>query len=268
MLSVDAISATSVDLNVNFAQSHNALYEVSVVRVADVAGNEIAAPSNTAQFYGFTPDVPDGRAFEMLDMLPRYNVRIDTSFDMNDFVRVLQDPLNVTLCLIDRWVEIFDPERATGVFLDALLCQLGNPFKFILNETEKRRLLSVLVPIYQSKGTKLGIIDAVFFFMGIEINLVAINEGVSWTLGVSELGEETIFATVNRRLLYSFEVIVPVVLTTAQTATMLSIIDYMKAAHEHIVRVIEPSIPVIDATWILGEGGLGEDAQLAQTVSP
>ncbi len=42
--------------------------------------------------------------------------------------------------------------RVVGLDVDAMLADLGNPFRFELGELQKRRLASVLVDMYRQKG--------------------------------------------------------------------------------------------------------------------
>ena len=62
---------------------------------------------------------------------------------------------------IDVFTQIADINRAPEPFIDLILADLGNPFRFDLDLNEKRRLAKTLVDIYKLKGTKIGIIDAV-----------------------------------------------------------------------------------------------------------
>lgn len=260
-------STTSVDVLLDVEQTFNALYRVTVSNVEDDAGNAVVAPDNTADFNGFVCPIPAGRDFNLWRMIGEINRREDVTHELEAVLTILQDPLDLMLCAVDEWTDILDPDLAPENFIDAMLVSLGNPFRFDLDIADKRRLLSVLVAIYQSKGTAFGIIDAVFFFLGIEIEINPLNSFEDgWILGEGELGDDSYLYPGDSALRYSFEIISPVGLTEDQRSKMLSIADYMKVAHEHIVRIVEPELLNADDTWILGEGELGQTTALSQTI--
>ena len=82
-----------------------------------------------------------------------------------------------------------------------------------------------------------------------------------WQLDISLLGTgTTISPSVGSPLWYSFYVVSPVVLTDEQRERILCIADYMKAAHEHVLGVIEPGGIVTPSTyWLLNLSALGAD---------
>lgn len=270
VVSVTSVSSTTVDLLLDTEQTFNALYQVSVTDVVDDAGNVIAPPNNNATWFGFVPNIPAGRDFNLFRMLSELNRRDDINIeDLEALMKALQEPLDLVLCLIDEWTDILDPDLAPEPFIDAMLIGLGNPFRFDLSLADKRRLLSVLVAIYQAKGTKFGIEDAIFFFQGIEVEVrpvLAFEDG--WILGEGELGEDTELFPSSSALRYTFEIVSPVTLTDEQRETMLKVADYMKVGHEHI-RLIEPTTITPNNFWLLGEGLLGEDTELDEvTIAP
>lgn len=257
-VSVVEVSPTTYDVTLDVPITRGALYRVVVAGVEDERGNAIAAPYDRAEFRGYEcPDVP-GRRAELWRWLPQKNRDEDVTRDLYKFTAVLQEVFDLLLCDIDRWTEILDVDVAAERYLDQMLIALGNPFAFDLTEADKRRLIRVLVSIYKSKGTKPGIISVVRFFLGIEVEIVAfLSEG--WILGVSELDVDTILGPGSLRERFSFEVISPVVLTDEQRTRLRQIVEYMKPAHTHLVRIVEPTEPEVIDHLELGLSVLGGD---------
>lgn len=90
--------------------------------------------------------------------------------------------------------DLFDPDKAPMPFVELMLLSLGNPFRaIILTDTQKRKLVKLLIPIYRQKGTAIGIINAVRFLLGIEIDIIdphGVDED-GWQVGISEIGLNT-----------------------------------------------------------------------------
>jgi hypothetical protein len=83
-------------------------------------------------------------------------------------------------------------------------------------------------------------------------------------LGVSELGIDTALAGGTSFQKFSFEAVSPITLTETQRRRVIELINYMKPAHTHFIRLIEPEeeeAPVVE--WILGVSELGIDTVLS-----
>lgn len=264
-VSVERVSATTVDITLDTEMTFLASYRVTAIDVSDIEENEIVPPDNQATFVGYACPVPAGRDFNLYQMMSEHDRRADTSGDLERLLGVLQEPLDQCLCLLDDWTDILDPDLASDDFVAGMLASLGNPFRFDMTPADNRRLLAVLVAIYQAKGTPFGIIDTIFFFTGIDVEIVPLNdfEG-AWILGVGELGDDTLLGASDSAVLYTFEIIVPITLTDDERSKMLSIANYMKVPHEHI-RMVEPDDTVtLGIFWILGDSELGSDTILSQ----
>jgi len=258
------VDASTVDVETDIELSFGLPYTVQVLAVEDLLGNVITAPDNDADFVSLTPPSPEGRRFELIDFIPQVNRSEDTTGDLHTYIAIKQDVVNLLLCEIDRFTDILDPDLAPEAYLDAMLCDLGNPFAFsALSEVDKRRLLRILVDIYKSKGTEQGIIDVILFFVGVLVTIDVFN-GEGWELASSSSptldgqappagpGDElSSAATVpadaaslgpgTRRLLYSFIVVSPINLTEEQRDRIRQIVDLMKPAHTHLIGIAEPS---------------------------
>lgn len=179
--SVSTVNTTTVDLNTDIELSFGLPYRLTTENVEDVHGNVIV--TTTDDFTAFSPDVPEGRRFQIWELLPLFNRDEDDTNDLLRFTGVLQDVVDLLLCEIDLFADTLDPDTAPEDFLDAMLQDLGNPFTFDLTELEKRRLIQLLVPIYRQKGTAVGIINVIRLFLGIEVTIRAYNVGSAWRLG-------------------------------------------------------------------------------------
>ena len=252
--SIAAVSGltNTFDVTTSTELSPGILYSLAVAGVEDPSGNsEIALITFTA----FTPPAPARRFFDLYRVLPRYNRDADVSLDLKRFVACIQEPATLLLYDIDRWTDILDVDIAAEQYLDAMLADLGNPFPFILSVTDKRRLIRLLVPIYQQKGTPDGIINTVRFFLGLTITIVP-YDGEGMQLGVSQLGLNWILGPGNSFALYAFRIISGIALTAEQIEF---IANYMKPAHTHLIEIVQPSTPPTYDPLELGISRLGDD---------
>ena len=182
--------------------------------MTDPAVIAVINPGNAISFAGFTPIIPAGRRFNLLNMVPSINKREDVTQHLKRFTGVIQETTNVLLCLIDRFTNIIDIDIAPEFYVDLILCDLGNPFRFNLSLIDKRRLARVLVDIYREKGTCVGVKNAVRFFVGVEVECDEYNIGAYWIIGESLLGDDTILGPSLQALLYSFQIISAEIQTT------------------------------------------------------
>jgi phage tail-like protein len=255
IVDVDTVSETAVDLTTDIDQTFGAAYQLTVSGVTDLSGNVIVdPPNNVVPFTGFAPAFPPGRRFLLTDFLPAMNLAEDSSGDLRMFLAILQEVVNVLLSDIDSWTEILDCDRAPEAFVDEMLAGLGSPFDFDLTVVDKRRLIHVLVPLYQLRGTRPGLIAAIQFFLGIAVT-VETYTGTGWELGddtdgggdelndASELGNPPATLGPGRAGLYSFRIVSPVDLTETQRDQVAVLANFMRGAHEHYLGTWEPSLP-------------------------
>ena len=263
-VSVVKVTDFQFDITLDIEMTPGAIYTVVVSGAEDAFGNVIAAPDDDATFSGYVCPAPAERDFLLWDMLPPLQKQMDADVGKYEqFIGCFQEVTDLLLCLIDRFAETFDPDYAPEVFVDAMLADLGNPFKFALSLADKRRLIRVLLDIYRSKGTAAGIVNAVRFFLGIEVEVEPLNDPEGqWQLGEDELGVDTYLAPSDLYLIYSFRIIAPFALTTEERTRIREIAVFMKPAHEHLVEIQEPVVPVDIDHWSLGLSLLGDETDL------
>lgn len=253
-------SVSTIDLILDRPLSPGASYEVTVDGVEDLNANLIDAGS-TALFSGFEHSEPEGRDFDIWEKIPNHNRRADSSGDLLLLSQIYQELFDLMLCEIDSFRQIYDIERASDEHIDLLLFGLGNPFDTSsLSAIKKRRLAGLLVQIYQSKGTAIGIIDAVRFFLELEITIIPLGRG-GLGLGEARLDVDLILGSSDLRILYSFVVVSPRELTEDERAELTAIVVYMKPAREHLAAIREPV--VAPGAWALGLDSLGVDTILS-----
>ena len=221
-----------------------------------------APPYDRAVFTGYRPPRPAARCFDLWSMLPKHNRRADTTGDLRRLIACFQEVVDWLLADVDRFVELFDLERAPAPFLDLILHDLGNPFAFDLTELEKRRLASVLVEMFQQKGTAVGIRNAVRFFLGIELAGMLPFTASTLVLGESELGVDWELGPSDRFARYAFSVVVAHPLSETQRRQIRTLVTYLKPAHTYFVDLIEPEPPPQYDHWELGISELGTTTAL------
>lgn len=266
-VSVEQVSPTEADITVDLEMTQGAQYLLTVgPNVLDIAGNGVDPATATAAFLGFYCPRSAGRDFTIYNLFPALNRREDEAQALQAWSLCVQDIADLILCDIDKWTNIFDIDLAPEAFVDAILAHLGNPFNFPdISLIDRRRLGRVLVDIYKTKGTEPGIVNAIRFFTGVTVTLDVLNDRPFWQIGVSTLGVTTTIGPADGSpLWYSFYIVSPVVLTDEQRDRILTIATYMKAAHEHILGIVEPTTPVPPGSfWTLGVSELGVDTILS-----
>lgn len=187
----DRFPGTAVVLTCTWEQTPSGPYVVTCAgTVTDEAGNALA--TGTAAFLGWVPDAPATRAWRIWDhMIPVKNRTEDAAIgDLRRVVNCLDEQLAWNLYHVDHWPDRMDPDRASDDQIDGLLADLGNPFAWAeleLTALERRRLLRLLVPIYQAKGTAAGIEDTIRLLLGAVCTVVP-AAGTGWRLGYDALG--------------------------------------------------------------------------------
>ena len=254
-------SGTLVTVQLDTEMTPDVPYRVTAAGVADLSGNPPLPPHDAASFAGFRPQRPRDRRFDLWSMLPRHNRRTDHTGDLRRFIACLQEVVDLLLADVDRFPDLFDLERAPAPFLDLILADLGNPFRFDLGDLAKRRLAAVLVEIYRQKGTAPGIRNAIRFFLGLEIEILPFAAD-TLVLGISELGVDWILGPSGRFARYAFNIQVFVPLTPTQRHQLRSIVSLSKPAHTHFVELVEPRLPPTYEHWELGISELGISTDL------
>lgn len=259
VVAVTAIDAATVVLGLDKIMTRRATYAVTAT-VTDAHGNAAAA---STQFSGYEEPWPAGRELDLYEALPEQLRREDETRDLWNVTAMVQEVVDVLLALADRWMDIVDPDLAPEPWVDAMLDDMGNPFAWAveLSLIEKRKLVQMLLRIYKSKGTGPGIVDAVRLFLGVEVT-INVYAWAPYPIGVAIIGQTWVLGSSAQSDLYTFEVLVPQFLTTAERTRLNAIVDYMKTSHEHhVIREPTPPAGAVDH-WQLGYSHLGVETLL------
>lgn len=265
VLSAECIADDEIELTLHTEITQQREYLFYALGVQDL--NENVLDPVSIEFTTEPCGAPSDRDFSILDMVPDENLRQDATRDLERYLRVLDEVLQLILCDVDNWTSLLDIDQIADDNLDAMLLHLGAPFSFAgsLSAEDKRRLASVLVEMYKRKGGEVAIEAIVSFILGIDIDVQPfLNPAGTWTLGVSVLGGDAILGPGTSFLRYSFQVESFQDLTEVQRRRLIEIVNYMKPAHTHFIRLIEPTTPPVTVftPWELGVDLLGESTIL------
>lgn len=259
---------------------------------------------NSADFLGFRHPLHIDHQLELYLHMGESKNR-DQSQDQRRFLSAIQEVFNTLWAYADRMQTWHNPQQLpygfvngkidTHLMVDRLLADLGNPFKVEMGLSTKKKLATLLVSLYQQKGTDTGIIGAIRVIMGIEVTIRSYNLRVGrlgsvglgnsllsgdiqsatnpWYLGWhvqkpaalgvhGKLGNQATpfkLGSSSRRNFYTFDIVSPIRLTASDRRNMLLIARYMKPAHTHIGRIIVPDLPVNH--WRLGRSHLGSSTK-------
>ena len=168
----------------------------------------------------------------------------------------LQEVLDRMIEDVDAFtLETMDIETIRRDFLPVLLWDLGNPFAFDLTPYEQRKLAGVLVGMYRQKGTCVGIVNAVRFFVGVELVGCSKSWADTWRLhggsypstvvpqgGPYKLDLNARLGPGTRTEIETFWLLHPTPgsITADQLAQIEAITDYMKPAAANYAGVRAP----------------------------
>jgi phage tail-like protein len=245
-VSVAQVSGAVFDVTVDMEPTFWKTYQAQCGEIADDSSNAniLDYDSRTADFSSWAPPYwPARRRFDLWSMMSDDDRRGDETIgDLERLISAYQDSVDVMLWDIDAEQFYHDIDKAPEWAVDAMLADLGNPFQLELTLERKRKLLAVLVEIYQEKGTDEGIVDVARFFLGIEITSVTEINIDTWVLGESELGVDTDLGPSGEAELYTFWLNVDRTLTDQERRDLQALVEYMKPAHTHYL-IIEPVDP-------------------------
>lgn len=212
--------------------------------------------------------------FRLEDKIPAVNIRIDDTGHLSKFLNdVLQPNVDEVCSEAARWVDQQDPNLAEENTVDAMLRDLGNPYRAAFDQPLNRRrlLISFLVKIYRERGTATSIIDVLRAILGLEVvQIITPAEDFSWRLGTDVLAdlptdppvgdrENTDIAHLGQSPGFrkrSFQIELAVTLTAEEEAIATEVVVQTKPVNTHFLGFIYPSVPPTIEHWQLNKSDL------------
>lgn len=171
-------------------------YTLTVSKTMTDATGELFADGLRSYVVGALEFIRDNRVFDVFEMFPRFNRCNDPDNELLHLSRVIQDIFGQILHRIDSFPSVLDPRTAPLATVCDMLSDFGNDnmFTFDMTEAEKRQLVLEIARFQEQVGTEPGMEDAIRFFLGLDVEIVTRADSISWTLGISLLGDGTILA--------------------------------------------------------------------------
>lgn len=233
------INDSTVELLLSQQLTPNHTYQITAQNIGDAANPSNVRDITTLTFQSEGLPGVAKREFSLWNFIPQGNKRDDTTRDLERLIRILDEPVQLMLADIDRYDKMYDFDTAEEAFVDAMLLHLGNPYTFLRNDLEKRKVASHLVETYKVSGAEAAIEQAILQILGFTAEVQPFNdlEG-QWILGEGELGDDTYLGPSEQFLLYSFEIDVFVdSLTDTEQTIIQEIGNTWRPAHTHLVRI-------------------------------
>lgn len=241
--------------------SYGRLYKIHAVKVEDIWDNATTDAELDFQspWFGAPTDRLKMWANGLIPATDRTD-DLQNNQMLRKIVVVIQDVLNMLWQRTDQLQFLNDPDRCPDEWVDYLLYDLANPFRFPLESTEQKRLLAAsLSGFYRRVGVEQGIEALLFTLLGINFEITPYVEGDYWTLGTSRLGLTTILGPGEAWARNAYEIASPVDLTDAQRRIVTDVATWGDPYNMHLARITEPSTssPSIPTYWTLGTSALG-----------
>lgn len=239
--------------------SYGRLYTLHVDGVEDVYDNVTSDATHDFQTPSFGID-SDRFKIWMNGLMPGLTRRDDLDHDraLRKLVVVLEDVFNMLWYRIDQLQYLHDPSRCPDEWVDFLLYDLANPFRFPLDTDSKKRLLASALPgFYKGIGVAQEIIDFLYLLLGITFEITVFVSGDWWALGTGVLGTTTILGPGTEWARNAYEIVSPVTLTDEQRRIVEEVATWADPFNMHLIRIVEPgTTPALPSYWIIGTSAL------------
>ena len=252
--------------------SYGRLYTLHGYGIEDNEGNAMSGEELEFETPWFEVPIPapegDALGFWSDGIIPATDRKDDmeSGGHLRRAAAVLQDGLNLLHYRRDQLQYLDDPHRCPEGFLDHMLYNRGNPFRFPMDSTMKRRVAAALPDLYRQRATVDGIREALYRILGYEFIIQPYVTAEAWILGdtvYSKLGFTTALGPSEAYARNCYEIISPVDLTDDELRIVIEVAQWADPCNMHLIRIIQPSTGsgASGATgtvyWVLGTSVLG-----------
>lgn len=184
------------------------------------------------------------------------------SRDLDDLLYAFQEVFDEMMEDINNFVDIIDPDLCDEKFLDSMFYEMGfRLFEDIqLGTTQKRKLVKSLITLYSQKGTESGLKNALWSLMNINTTLRSKWRDDCFTLGVSELQNNTELAPEKKphKYHYTTEIHLDQEVSDQERDLIEKIVEFVIEKHLRY-KIYEPGEDEEDtlSNWMLGQSQLG-----------
>lgn len=233
-------------LTVNQHISFGRLYRLTAIFIEDLWDNAMSGASSVLDFTSPTFGMPEGRVTMWSNGIlsePERRTDLEEEGELRKMAVVLQDIQNILWYEVDQLQHLHEPDKCKLSWLDHLLYNQGNPFRFPLDtEQLKRKLGAALRSLFDRVGTREGIIDMVYDILGVVITIHPYIDENTWILGDSiwgVLGVTTILGIGTRFGKNCYEIHTDATLTDAQFRIIRDIARWADPPNMHLVRIVD-----------------------------
>jgi phage tail-like protein len=237
---VEIADTTEVILHLWDTLTPDASYVLHIENVVDVFGNLIASSYPFSSWPFSTVD----RDIVLWDTsIPELNKEKDTSRHLERMIACINEAFIILLNDVDLFK--FYTDKIKQRVLPILATHLGNPFSFfsLLPAQQQHDVLSVLVKLYQEKGTATGIENSTLLLLNKEVTVIPweIPES-TWQIGISELGFNSYLGPSRAWYRYAFALEHAVTFTEDDYTRITEIVRCFKPAHTHFIGFVYTGI--------------------------
>jgi len=129
-------------------------------------------------------EAPLAEVYGLAELLPKVYPDSDADGSLADFIKVYDDQHTEQRAIVEQLATIRTPSLAPLAFVPNIADAMGSPFPFMsAHRWQRGNRLSGLPRIYAERGSAQGIINAIRYLIGVEVDVVTYQ----WILGVSKL---------------------------------------------------------------------------------
>jgi phage tail-like protein len=260
ILSVKAISNNIYELTLGQDMTPDGAYILTVSGITDFVGNIIDPNFSELNFRGYVQIINGDRYLDFYKMFADFNRQQDTDkFDLKNFSSAISEVMTQLMYDLDDYTANMEVDKSPEWMIEAYLIHYGNPFVYIdLPLSKKRQLINILAELYKRKGSEDGIDAALKFLFGYTSITFIYYWGSGWSLGLGELGIDTVLEDGSKYLKFSFGLEFIEEPSDERKEEIRKVVDAMKPAHIRLLEIKGIDIPFVADHWQIPFSGLGD----------